>query len=648
MSETFNWLHISDLHFGQNMQADYLPNLRSAFFEDLGRLHAKSGPWHAVFFTGDLVSTRDGGQYTRLQTEFLDPLWEKLKALGSVDARLYAVPGNHDLARPPSGLVADALTGGFQSISTGFWLGLEDGKPDPCAEHRTLIQTAFANYEQWRALTPHQPRLDRASGFLPGDFAHTQEVGGLRIGIVGLNSTFLQLAGGDFKGRLAIHPTQLRRLVGDYDAWVKLHDACILLTHQGPAWFSPEAQGDYEEINPAGRFALHLFGHEHESVFKGESWVGADPRWVWQGPSIYGQESIAFPKKEDRRHGYVAGRIEVGAASASFRCWPRKGFKTPWRFAADHAGAKLDENEATMARAILWNRKPPLQPINLTPAPPATPMDDPLLLGLQKILDDDRGMAGLVAAVYGPVIARTNSGSPEVSRLMSGGRVDDLLTRLVDWLDANPGAAFDRRSLKSFVGGVALLAVNPEWTGKMRRAGDGVVVAIPNTDILGARPMNLAYWLLAAATWQPGQRFDFDGLFGHGEACKNEIVLNDEVLARDPTEDAAIMAIKRRVISIVLPHVTEDQLRPFGAVETFFANAMREMAISMRLRQGYRVILPHQKAADLWMPQFVRDGLSRRSIAYLLCRTPLLFDVIPAVIEVSACLHAIRRHVEVR
>lgn len=645
MSASFNWLHISDLHFGQKGQADYLPNIRAAFFDDLRKLHVKTGPWHAVFFTGDLVSTGQEEQFTQLQSEFLDPLWRLLAELGSNGARLYVVPGNHDLSRPKSCAAARELTGAFGAISAEFWQ-----TSDASAKHHHIIREAFANYERWRGAAPHQPDLTHTDGFLPGDFAHTQEVGAHRIGIVGLNSTFLQLAGGDFQRKLAIHPAQVRRLVGDVVNWVEQCDACILLTHQGPAWFSPEAQSDYAEINSAGRFALHLFGHEHESVFKGESW-GGDVRWVWQGPSVYGQESIDYPQKEDRRHGYVAGRIEFGSESASFRCWPRKGFRDPvngWRFAADHAGAVLPDDEATKPRAITRHRKPPVQPFGQPPASPATPLDEQLVFGLQKIVDEDSGVAGVVAAVCGPLTGKTDSGRPDVSQLMSAGRLDDLLTRLVDWLDANPGAAFDRRSLKNLVGGLALMAVNPEWTGKMRRAGDGVVVAIPSTDILGARQMNLAYWLLAAATWQPGQRFDFDGLFGHGEACKNEIVLNHEVLARDPTEVAAIMAIKRSVIRIVLPQVTEDQLRPFGAVETFYGNAMREMAISMRLRQGYRVILPHQKAADLWMPQFVRDGLSRRSIAYLLCRTPLLFDVIPAVIEVSACLHAIRRHLDAR
>jgi len=318
----FNWLHLSDLHFGQRGQSDYLPNIRKAFFDDLRKIHPICGPWHAVFFTGDLVFSGERGQFDDLQREFLDPLWRLLKELGSDGIKLFAVPGNHDLKRPKNTAAVSMLTDSFSSLAQSFWV-------NPKGEyHRAAAQTLKA-YSDWWKSQSKRSRVDCVGGFLPGDFAHTLEKDGRRIGILGLNSTCLQLQAGDFKGKLAVHPAQVRHLVKDIVNWVADHDVCIFLTHQGFEWFSAAAQDDYTEINPAGRFAVHLFGHEHASVFSGQSWGGGDTRWVWQGPSLFSQEPIAFPHAEERRHGYVAGRIEFANEAAVIRFWPREAINPP-------------------------------------------------------------------------------------------------------------------------------------------------------------------------------------------------------------------------------------------------------------------------------------------------------------------------------
>src|SRR3978361_1640460 len=47
---SFNWLHLSDLHVGMRGQDHLWPNIKSAFFDDLALMHERSGPWQAVFF----------------------------------------------------------------------------------------------------------------------------------------------------------------------------------------------------------------------------------------------------------------------------------------------------------------------------------------------------------------------------------------------------------------------------------------------------------------------------------------------------------------------------------------------------------------------------------------------------------------------
>src|SRR5262245_36838401 len=95
---TFRWLHLTDLHQG-NEAAEWLwPGVREIFFDDLEKLHARCGPWDLVLFTGDLTQRGSPEEFGALNQTF-GALWDHLRALGSNPA-LLAVPGNHDLARP--------------------------------------------------------------------------------------------------------------------------------------------------------------------------------------------------------------------------------------------------------------------------------------------------------------------------------------------------------------------------------------------------------------------------------------------------------------------------------------------------------------------------------------------------------------------
>lgn len=260
----FSWLHLTDFHYGLKGQDCLWPTLREPFLESLAPLHERCGPWDAVLFTGDIVQSGEAAQFEKMQAKVLDPLWQKLSELGSGNAVLLAVPGNHDLYRPnpkEDNAAIDALLDkdGFHRIEAKFW-------EQPAGSYRRVINDAFAAYSQWWEKAPHRPHNVK-TGALPGDFSATIECGERRIGIVGLNTTFLQLAGGNYKGRLVWDARQLHAVCdGGVDVWSRQHDVCILFTHQGPKWLTPEAQKHGEsEIAPAGRFAVHLFGHQHET-----------------------------------------------------------------------------------------------------------------------------------------------------------------------------------------------------------------------------------------------------------------------------------------------------------------------------------------------------------------------------------------------
>ncbi len=309
-----------------------------------------------------------------MQAEFLDPLWKRLEELGSGDAVLLAVTGNHDLYRPnPSedNAAIDALLekDGFQRIAEKFW-------DRPTGPYRRVIGDAFAAYSQWWEGAPHRPG-DVKSGILPGDFSVTVERNGRRVGIVGLNTTFLQLAGGDYKGKLVWDARQLDAVCeGGVDVWTAQHDVCLLLTHQGPDWLTPEARKHGEtEIAPAGRFAVQLFGHMHEADI---SYIrrGGNLNWTrpCQGCSVFGMDKFGDPPTVQRAHGYAAGRIELDDEETILRLWPRVATNKTggWRFIPDHDNAVLKGDEGTPPEPVSIRprvaKAPSIRTIPTTPA----------------------------------------------------------------------------------------------------------------------------------------------------------------------------------------------------------------------------------------------------------------------------------------
>lgn len=350
--KSFNWLHLTDLHLGLHGQASLWPNVREAFWRDLETLHEKSGPWDAVLFTGDLVQSGTEAEFAELEDKVLGPLWARFAEIGTKNPVLLTVPGNHDLVRPESTKLKAALRlmlqeDSFGSIAEDFW-------SDPGCEYREIVSAAFANYQKWSEKNTRTKGVEITLGELPGDFAASLNIQKdddkpLRIGIAGINTTFLQIANGDYTKRLVLDPRQLYKACnGDLPAWTKAHNACILMTHQGPDWLEPNsADNAYPEVNPAGRFAVHLFGHMHETTLRSKANGGGRIVRQMQGYSLFGLEKFGNPPQTDRRHGYCAGRIEFDNLGGKICHWPRRAIKDStngWRFSPDHDSCILVEN----------------------------------------------------------------------------------------------------------------------------------------------------------------------------------------------------------------------------------------------------------------------------------------------------------------
>ena len=371
---TFSWLHLTDLHFGLTGQDCRWPNVRKSFFDDLADLHTRCGPWDAVFFTGDLVQQGTSAEFAAMQKEVLDELWEKLAELGSGEAVLLAVPGNHDLQRPNQKIdnpAVDALLDveRFPKIADKFW-------SQATGSYRQVIDTAFAPYSAWWNSTPRRA-ANLTTGALPGDFVCSLTAGEKQIGIMGLNTAFLQLDKGDYHGKLVWDVQQVHALcAGGVDKWLAKHEFCILLSHQGPDWLTQAAREQGKiEIAPPGRFAVHLFGHMHENKLEYTQLGGSSKAArLLQSCSLFGLDYFGEPPTQQRNHGYCAGQIRFTQDETTLRIWPRSTTsKGGWRFIPDHTlEGTLEDDQGTEPIVIAQNNAK-AKPRTVQSAPVAPP-----------------------------------------------------------------------------------------------------------------------------------------------------------------------------------------------------------------------------------------------------------------------------------
>lgn len=370
----FSWLHFTDMHFGLHGAEQLWSNIREQFFSDLEIAFRLSGPWDAVIFTGDLVQAGETEQYSHLNAKVLLPLFERIAELNEAHLAavrpaeskrkplplpvLLAVPGNHDLVRPAQSPPSPALrlilnTQGFREIE-GELLGMAS------SAYRDEIVRAFANFSEWSKTARYQPdHLVR--GMLPGDFSVSLKVNGLDVRIVGLNTAFLQLDSRDYMGRLEWDVRQFNAActgdpMGNGAHWATSGDVALLLTHHGPEWLSPQSRDlVYPEINPAGRFALHMFGHMHQGEHRSLA-AGAKSRNLWQGNALFSMEKLGSGADLERRHGYTCGKIEKIRESLVLRLFPRRALfdsVNGWRFSRDEHAVPLKEEDGGTHEILL-------------------------------------------------------------------------------------------------------------------------------------------------------------------------------------------------------------------------------------------------------------------------------------------------------
>lgn len=319
--QSFGWLHLTDLHVGMANQDWLWPAVKNALFEDLDRIRELTGGWDLVIFSGDLVQRGEKSEYEKLNA-ILSDLWERFSKLGCAP-ELVVLPGNHDLKRP-------GMNSAYRTLRR--WWDEEDVQSEFFAnennEYRLAVEKMFEEYSNWVSDNAGVRFGLRKGvrGLLPGDQSHIVEKNGFKIGIAALNSTWLQINGDDFEGQLHVDTRQLLKITdGDADQWCYSNDLNLLVTHHPSNWLHPRSLEYWQnDINPAGRFAAHIFGHMHEASAKLGSSGGSATRVELQGISTFGLAKIA--EKIDRSHGYSAVRFSADN-TGSLQIWPRKLYK---------------------------------------------------------------------------------------------------------------------------------------------------------------------------------------------------------------------------------------------------------------------------------------------------------------------------------
>ena len=339
---SLRFIHLTDIHVGITGENWLYPNIEEKFFEDLRSQHRRSGPYDLLIFTGDLTQKGSKEEFDRFQQR-LDRIFDVLRKEGSTPL-LLAVPGNHDLERPKDKLV----------VKTSRTWGDKDSKEigdefyERSGYFHDQIVKAFSNYHSWWA--PYAKELPSVQeGLLPGEYATSLQIQGRRVGVVALNTAFLHLEAGEKKGTLSLDPRQLSHLFPEgAGQWAKEHDLCLLLSHHPPDWLDKDARAALKaEINPTiphARFAIHLYGHDHEGDVEQHASGGAGLRTALLGRSLFGLEF--YEEGELRSHGYSIGAVDLPVGKErSLKLWPRKGKKTKngWQLVADDNFALTEE-----------------------------------------------------------------------------------------------------------------------------------------------------------------------------------------------------------------------------------------------------------------------------------------------------------------
>lgn len=400
MKTVFRWLHLTDLHVGGIEYDSFWPTIRENFKKDLASLLESGGDLDFIVISGDFV---DRGSWNQSQ-EKLDGFLADVRSLTQrrgIASPIFFVPGNHD---PQHSTLDALLKHGLKSWHTLKGKELRDEFwTNPRCPLREAVKRAFAAYESWGDKNQSGNLTTSRKGLLPGDFSATVSKGGINLGIVGLNTAFVQIARGVTTVDVDVRQLHAATNGRDGPEWCGQHDACLLITHHPPDFRALGRRRHFEqEIASPGRFLVHLCGDLHEISQRNESNGGATPRRVWRGASLFGVTDINDPKTEHRIHGYSIGEVAFLDGQTSVRQFPRRALSKPqWRFITDPEILTDPTGATNWDPQIVINERlvagEATAPFDLPPSNTISQNSEihqPLIVHRYSLLDSSKGLIG--------------------------------------------------------------------------------------------------------------------------------------------------------------------------------------------------------------------------------------------------------------
>lgn len=245
-------LHLSDIHFRspQCLRPDTDPDktFRTRMLQDIRSQVQKLGAVHAILIGGDIAFKAEKDEYDAAMTWIED----LLKISRCPIARVYVIPGNHDIDR---GIVAKT-----PSVKNAQ-AAIVSASPD---RREATLREQFEDVETGGALLKPMAAYNEFAKFFgcqiysPDHLYWKQDLeleGSVRLRLHGLTSTILSGRNGDddTKGQLYLSPLQTG--LDPEDNVVNL-----VIVHHPPDWYldTDEIEDDFND-----RAAIHLFGHKH-------------------------------------------------------------------------------------------------------------------------------------------------------------------------------------------------------------------------------------------------------------------------------------------------------------------------------------------------------------------------------------------------
>lgn len=290
------WLHCSDFHIGKDRTAQ--ERLTSKIIEHVAQQISNGFIPDFVFITGDIANSATKSEYKDFRNNFLTPLREALGG-NDWDGRIMAVPGNHDTDRSKNNNFDRHAP---LAATSRFFDPDKQGKAE-----RDILSPRFKAYRQGAV-------ADLAGDWVSkpeGAFAEALRIRGIKVGIVGINTSWLSKDDGD---RFQLTPGI--QLVDAALEKVKDCQVCFVLGHHPLNWLHEESTQRLRALF-GHHGVIYLHGHMHQADGSREDVAGNEFLVFQSGSAFQARDG------EPWENGLMWGKLDLTAKDAllSPRFW---------------------------------------------------------------------------------------------------------------------------------------------------------------------------------------------------------------------------------------------------------------------------------------------------------------------------------------